>query len=115
MSHLEIEPVLEVAGDEVVVGVHLDAVPARVGDHDGGDALLERVEVRRHVDGHQPSAVDDGVVLVDTILRAAVAHEVLGARRHVVPGISSNTQRSSGGRTHKETLEWHCVSRGVLE
>ena len=33
----EAEPGLEEVGDEEVVGVHLDPVPAGVRDHDGGD------------------------------------------------------------------------------
>jgi hypothetical protein len=39
--HLEVESALEEAGDEMVVGVHLDAVPAAAGDHDSGDTLPE--------------------------------------------------------------------------
>jgi len=91
--HLEVEPALEEARDEVVIGVHLEPVPAGVGDHDGGDALTERVQVGRHVDAHQTVAVDDGVVLVDAVLRATVADEVLGARRHLVPATNSILQQ----------------------
>jgi hypothetical protein len=86
--HLEVEPALEEVGDEVVVGVHLDAIPAGVGDHDRGDALPERVQVGGHVDAHQALPVDDGVVLVDAVMRATVADEVLGTRCHLVPAQS---------------------------
>ncbi|WVZ60556.1 hypothetical protein U9M48_010562 [Paspalum notatum var. saurae] len=71
-------------GDEELVLVHLDPVPAGVGDHDGGDALDDGVVVGRHVDPHQVVEVEQRVVLVDALVRAAVAHEVLGAPGHLL-------------------------------
>ena len=83
----EAELLLEEVGDEEVVGVHLDPVPARVGDHDGGDAPDDGVVVGRHVDAEQLVEGGHRVVLVDALGRAAVADVVLGARRHVaLPG-----------------------------
>jgi hypothetical protein len=79
----EAEPVLEVVGDEEVVGVHLDAVPAGEGDHDGGDAPYDGVVVGRHVDGHEVVEGRDRVALVDALGGAAVADVVLGAGRDV--------------------------------
>jgi hypothetical protein len=52
MNYPEVHPFLEDLGDEELVLVHLDAVPAGVGDHDGGDALDDGVVVGRHVDTH---------------------------------------------------------------
>jgi hypothetical protein len=75
--YLEFECVLEVSGDKVLVGVHLDPVPAGVGNHNGGDTLIHGVLVRWHVDVHQALAADDVVVLVDAVHRAAVAYKVL--------------------------------------
>ncbi|CAA6667137.1 unnamed protein product [Spirodela intermedia] len=57
--------VLEEAGDQLPVGVHLLAIPARVGDHDRGDPLDDCAVVAGHVDPKESTLVNDGVVLVD--------------------------------------------------
>lgn len=49
----ESKRVLEEIGDEATISMHLDAVPARVGDHHGGDASDDGVIVGRHVDAEQ--------------------------------------------------------------
>lgn len=85
-AYPEAELVLEEAGDEVAVGVHLPPVPARVGDHNGGDALDDRLIVPRHVDAQQLVEVSNGVALVHAVLGAPVPHEMLGAGRHLLPG-----------------------------
>jgi hypothetical protein len=87
MNYPEVHPFLEDLGDEELVLVHLDAVPAGVGDHDGGDTLDDGVVVGRHVDTHEVVEVHHRVVLVDPALRPAVADVVLGAPGHVLgPG-----------------------------
>ncbi|CAA7394742.1 unnamed protein product [Spirodela intermedia] len=70
-------PVLKEVGDEEAIGVHLDPVPAGEGDHHRGDSPGDGVVVGRHVDAEQAVEVDDCVVLVDALLRPAVA-DVLG-------------------------------------
>ena len=92
------ELVLEEVGDKEVVGVHLDPVPARVRDHDGGDALDDGAVVGRHVDAKQLVEGGHRVVLVDALGRAAVADVVLGARRHVaLPGDERRALPAAGG------------------
>jgi hypothetical protein len=64
--------------------VHLDPVPAGVGDHDGGYAVDDGVVVGRHVDPHEVVEAQHRVVLVDAPGGAAVADEVLGAPGHLL-------------------------------
>ena len=78
------ELVLEEVGDKEAVGVHLDPVPARVRDHDGGDALDDGAVVGRHVDAKQLVEGGHCVVLVDSPGGAAISDVVLRARSHVV-------------------------------
>ena len=86
-THPESVLFLEEVSDEEAIVVHLDPVPARVGDHHGGDAPDDGAVVGRHVDGEQLVEGGHRVVLVDAPGRAAVADVVLGARRHVaLPG-----------------------------
>jgi predicted RecB family endonuclease len=54
------------------------------------------------MDAHQALAVDDGVVLIDAVLCATVADEVLGARRHLVPATNSILQQPF--RTYAQRL-----------
>ena len=77
----EAELLLEEVGDEEVVGVHLDPVPARVGDHDGGDAPDDGVVVGRHVDAEQLVEGGHRVVLVDALGRATNGAPRCAARR----------------------------------
>lgn len=81
----ESKRVLEEIGDEATISMHLDAVPARVGDHHGGDASDDGVIVGRHVDAEQSMQVDDGVVLVDSFVRSTITNVVLRTGCHVLP------------------------------
>ena len=97
-THPESELFLEEVSDEEVMGVHLNPVPGRVGDHHGGDAPDDGVVVGRHVDGEQLVEGGDGVVGVDAAGGAAVANVVLGARRHVpLPGDERRALAAAGG------------------
>lgn len=42
--------VLEVAGDEIAISMHLDTVPTGVGNQDGPDSFRDGVIIRWHVD-----------------------------------------------------------------
>ncbi|CAA7403957.1 unnamed protein product [Spirodela intermedia] len=78
--------VLEEAGDQLPVSVHLLAIPARVGDHDRGDPLDDCAVVAGHVDPKESTLVNDGVVLVDPAGRPAVPHKVERERERELPG-----------------------------
>ena len=97
-THPESVLFLEEVSDEEAIVVHLDPVPARVGDHHGGDAPDDGAVVGRHVDGEQLVEGGHRVVLVDAPGRAAVADVVLGARRHVaLPGDERRARAAAGG------------------
>ena len=81
----ELEGVLEVTGDELAIGVHFAAVPAGVGDHDGGDALDDGVVIGRHVNAEQSVEINHCVVLIYALVCASIAHKVLCTSRHFVP------------------------------
>ena len=83
LTYPKSELVLEEVGNKEAVGVHLDPVPARVRDHDGGDALDDGAVVGRHVDAKQLVEGGHRVVLVDPPGGATVADVVLRARSHV--------------------------------
>ncbi|BAS76820.1 Os02g0131500, partial [Oryza sativa Japonica Group] len=82
---LKLELGLEEIGDEEVVGVHLDAIPAGEGHHHRGHPLRHGAVVGRHVHRHQLPERRHRVVLVHAARRAAVADVVLRARRHARP------------------------------
>lgn len=58
--------------------MHLDQVQARVGSHDGGDALCYCVLVGGHVDVVQLVRVDNRVVLIDALHCPSIPDVVFG-------------------------------------
>lgn len=87
---LEAQLPLEHVGEQELVGVHLHAVPAAVRGHDGGHPPGNRIRVRFHVDVHQLLVADLRVPFVLPPLRPAIAHIVLGARRHLTTATNLN-------------------------
>lgn len=81
---LKTQGVLEEPSDQLAVSVHFHSIPARIRDHYSGDTLSDGVVVGRHVDVEEPSAINEGIVLVDPIVRASVADKMLGTGRNIV-------------------------------
>ena len=79
----EVHPALEHVGQQVMVAVHLHAVPRRERRHHALHAGMDRERVRRAMHGAQLLFADARVTLVLAFERAAVAEEVLGRRHHV--------------------------------
>ena len=69
----ELQRVLKDSGHKGAVRVHLNAVPARVRDHDSRDPLNDCVVVSGHVNAHQPMEVNDSVVFIDTFGCATIS------------------------------------------
>ena len=110
-THPESVLFLEEVSDEEAIVVHLDPVPARVGDHHGGDAPDDGVVVGRHVDGEQLVEGGGGVVGVDAAGGATVADVVLGARRHVPRPGDERRGRPPGSRPGTPRRRRSCAAR----
>lgn len=87
----ELEPVLEEAGDEALVGVHLNSIPARVRDHHRRHTFQYGIIVSRHVDAQKPMPVDHRVVLVYSPRRPAITNKMLRAPQNLVPDPNKQT------------------------
>ena len=76
---LEPQLLLEHLGEQMVIAVHLLAVPAAVRGHDRADAGLDGSDVTGQVNLPKRGLVALGVALVNAAGRSAVAQVVLGA------------------------------------
>ena len=87
----EAEFAFEHSGDQVLVAVHLHAVPRAVRDHDGADAALHRgLEAAAGGSTRSSRLGQLCVALVDAARRTAVADVVLGGGEHGTPGALSD-------------------------
>lgn len=85
VPYLKVKGVLEIFGDEFIVSVHLDSVPAGVGHHDSGHTLGYALDITGHVNFEQSLPINHSVVLVDAVGGAAISHKVLCRGRHLIP------------------------------
>ncbi len=96
----EVKLALEHVGDEVLVGVHGGAVPARERHHDRTDARFDRRGVAGQMDGAQLLLRTDGVALVLAPRCAAVAEKVLGTSEHPIGLAGLALQALDRSRSH---------------
>lgn len=89
---LEAHLLFEDAGKKVGIAVHLDTIPARVGDHDRRHTHGKRINVGSDVDVEQIIIGGNRVVLVYPSLCASIASEMLCARYHISPPESHLSQ-----------------------
>lgn len=88
VTNLEAHLLFEDAGEKVGIPVHLDAIPAGVGDHDCGDTHSKCVNVRANVDVPQITIGGNRVVLIYPSLCSSITREVLRTRHHVPSPVS---------------------------
>ncbi len=76
----EAQPSLQYIGQQIVVAVQLDAIPAVIGRHDDECAGIDRRGVPCAVHRTQAGFRNRGIALVAPTQRAAVAEKVLDRR-----------------------------------
>jgi hypothetical protein len=103
----EAELALQDVGQEVAVAVHLLAVPAAEGGHDGADAGRDGGAVAGQVDGPEGGLVHLRVALVAAARRPAVGDVVLGA------GQDRGLVAPDGGRGHLGN-ELGCLAEALV-
>lgn len=70
--------------------MHFLSIPARVGDHDGGNSSIQGIKVRRHVDPDKGFEGADSVVLIDSFCRATISNVVLRTSSNIFPERNSH-------------------------
>lgn len=90
-SHSKTQGVLEESGDEITIGMHLHAVPTRVGDHDRSHAFDDCIVVRRHMNAQQIMLASYCIVLVDPFRGPAIAYVVLSTSHNFLPAVDINS------------------------
>ena len=111
---LELELTLEHVGDQMLLTVHLLAVPTVVRHHHRPDTGFDRGDVSGHVDLSQRRFVDDGVAAIDAVLGAAVADEVLRRRQHASRRGHVSPLHAAYGGAAERFRELRCLAEALV-
>ena len=78
---LKPEPSLQYVGEQIVVGMHLHAVPAVIRSHDDQSAGFDRGRVPRAMHRTELCLGNDGIALIPSAPGSAVAEKMLDRRQ----------------------------------